>query len=92
MIQGEVRVAVVRVAVVRVAVVRVAVVRVAMVRVAVVRVAQCSSFRARNLKHTAMHQQQYLVPSASTEENLNIQPSKKIGKWKVTVPSPPPAY
>ena len=34
-------------------------------------------------------QQQYLVEPANTQkENLNIQPSEKIGKWKVTPPPP----
>ena len=56
-------------------------------------VLQMSPFHARNLKYTAMHQQQYLVQPANTQENLNILPSKKI--WKMEgnsslAPPPPP--
>ena len=41
----------------------------------------CSAFHARNLKYTAVHQQQYLIRPTNTQEGLNVQPSKKI--WEM---------
>ena len=39
---------------------------------------QFSAFHERNLEYTAMHQQQYLVRPANTQENINIQLFMKI--------------
>ena len=41
-----------------------------------------------DLKYTTMHQQQF--QPTNTQENLNIQPSKNLGKWNLTIPLPPP--
>ena len=42
---------------------------------------QCSAIHVGNLKYTVMHQEQYLVQPTNTQENLNIERSKKI--WKM---------
>ena len=41
---------------------------------------------------TAVHQKHYLVQSANTHNNLNIQPSQKIWKMESDGSLAPPAY
>jgi len=43
-------------------------------------------------KYTAMHQQQYVIQPANSQENLIIQPPKKIWKMESDGSLAPPAY